>query len=89
MAGEEVGVFVTVPSELEGVLDLAIIRASYLFAGVSVRKGEDGVIISGFAPSEAENIIKEFTYLLYREHIRQRFEPQRRRALERLHGASS
>lgn len=86
MNNSEDEMLVEIAPDLQDAVDGAILRAAYLFPQVSFERAGNGVKISGLPPSDAPKLKKEFSYLVYREHIRRRFEHQRRRALERLYG---
>lgn len=77
---------VSVPSELARSIPAAVTRASYLFPDLSFVAEKHGISVDGMSPNERSSIEKEISYILYREHIRQQYEPFRRKALSILYG---
>lgn len=86
MTDFEVTVVIEVPDELREAIPVALARAGYLYPEAQFRKSRGSIIASANTPKTEEMLKKEILYLLYREHIRSKFEPFRRTALKRLYG---
>nr|GGH94582.1 hypothetical protein GCM10011355_09110 [Aquisalinus luteolus] len=74
---------------MRNVIPFAIARAGYLYPELTLEETEAGIAIKGITPKDLDTVRKDLNYLLYREHIRIRFEPIRQQAWQRLVGGTA
>lgn len=88
MSSDNGTVYVDAPAAMKPSLAATAVRMSYLYPTFAIAEHDGGLSVSGVPKGDREIIKREVSYLLYREHIRGKFAPYRRKALDRVYGGA-